>query len=118
MALALALAQCMETADGAAQTATCKTDCDGGDLQIGENQSHWRMMFIGLVWLLSLACVAWMAWNAGIAHEKQASKRRLKSLRDVAVQSPVTYRWWIGTPRFTPLPDSLHGCWTTLKRWG
>jgi len=37
------------------------------------------------------------------------------------VQSQTTYRWWLTTPRFVPLPEQSHGSWNeqspTIGRW-
>ena len=41
--------------------------------------------------------------------KKGASREPCKVER--CVQSQTTYKWWLTTPRFVPLPDHSHGCW-------
>ena len=71
-----------------------------------------------VLWMLSLFATAWTTWKVSSWYHEKADKRKKKragNKQDVAVQSPVTYKWWHATPRFTPLLEVAHGSWTMSR---
>ena len=116
VALAVALCECMQgTASAVSTVKAHKTTTENGG---GESMSIvFKLMLV--LWMLSLVATAWMTWKVSSWYHEKADKRKKKkragNKRDVAVQSPVTYKWWPATPRFTPLPEVAHGSWTMSR---
>ena len=67
------------------------------------------MLSTVLVLLTSLFRVVWF-WGGRSSPQLQPPVMP-RSVRHVATQRPVTYKWTHAQPRFVVLPESAHGAW-------
>ena len=123
LALAIALSQCMEAST--VDMKTCKTGAETtGEIAISKTDIEvigvmrgfpLQFLLICIMWIISLVGTVVATWKVSRWYHAKAKAQRRRNrparYRDVAVQSPVTYKWWLATPRFTPLPESSHGGW-------
>ena len=111
MALAVALAQCLETAESRAEVALVQAAPTAAMTMGVIEDTEWSWELVKLVWILSLVCTAWCTWKASGLWRAWNAPKPLKSTADKSVQSQTTYKWWITNPRFVPLAEQSHGGW-------
>jgi hypothetical protein len=119
LALAVALGELMGS--GRAQPEpVVNLQCPSVASPIAASGPDWLLWFavavVVLAWLIGICC-GWKLsrwWEAPPRFLSVGSPASGGSVRKVekSIQAQTTYTWKAATPRFTPLQDYAHGCWS------